>query len=486
MLKFKVREPIGSSTYPMPGDAVELDRTLAALHESPKDHRGYGTIYLHIPFCDQICSFCGFNKQVSTAEIKAAYVAAVHKEIEAYAAFPYVRQIEFKAVYIGGGTPNSLTKEDLSGLVRALRTKFNVAADAEISTEGTPQNFTKEMNDMLLAAGINRISTGVQTFNTEIRREHLHMNHTREELLGFIETIRESFPNFNLDLIYNLPLQTDEIWRDDVATALRLGSKHLSILPLVLLENTVFYSDFIVKGKYPPPDQDNEIKLFNHTVAALRESAFSDHYSMRDWSQPNFECRYITTNAQCGQILALGAGAHGYLAGQTYRNVRSTQRYIESMRGTNLPLEGQRFATPYEEMQRFMVMGLRQNRFDTSRFEVMFGKPLNEVFGEKLKVLIDSGYLVREGAVLTHTDSGLIWGNNLRTYFEEQKACTVGYADTRGVGSTGKDHYSSITRIKASGDVEANIIDIHPQPRVAPEDSNRGDKALGVKESVSA
>ena len=319
------------------------------------------------------------------------------------------------------------------------------------------------MNEELIEAGVNRISAGVQTFNTKIRQEHLHMHHSREELFGFVDVIKKSFSNFNLDFIYNLPLQSQHVWEDDLATALTMGTKHLSILPLVLLENTIFYTDYVVRGKYDAPDQDHEIKLFNETVETLRSTPFTDHYSMRDWAQPGYECRYITNNAKCCQILALGAGAHGYLAGQTYRNVRSTQRYISTILGGNLPLEAQKFLTSYEEMQRFMVMGLRLNHFDTTAFAQMFGQQIDDVFGDKLQIIEESGYLTRDGSVLNHTDEGLIWGNNLRTYFEESKSKSVGYADTVGVGSTGKDHYSSITRIKASGDVEANILDIIPQ-----------------------
>jgi oxygen-independent coproporphyrinogen-3 oxidase len=241
------------------------------------------------------------------------------------------------------------------------------------------------------------------------------------------------------------------------------GSKHLTVYPLVLLENTIFYSDYVKNGRYEAPDQTRELELFNWSLEAIGDSSYTNNYSVRDWAKSGYECRYIKLNAECSQIIALGAGAHGYLVGQTYRNIRATHQYISSLLDSDrLPLEAQRFCTPEEEMQRYMVMGLRLNVLDIEPFKMRFGRSLDDVFGDEVNILVQSGYLERRGNELHHTHEGLVWANNLRTYFERSKAKTVGYTDTTGIGETGKDHYSRITRIKASGDIEANIAEIRP------------------------
>jgi oxygen-independent coproporphyrinogen-3 oxidase len=291
------------------------------------------------------------------------------------------------------------------------------------------------------------------------------MNDGKDELLSYIENIKKDFSNFNVDMIYNLPHQTNEIWHDDLETAIALGSNHLTIYPLVLLEKTIFYSDYVKNGIYASPDQGREIELFNWSLNRLSMSNFTDHYSVRDLAKPGYAAHYIRMNAECNNIVALGAGAHGYLAHTTYRNLRTTNQYISYLLEKDLlPLEAQRFCTLEEEMQRYMVMGLRLNNFDTSSFAQKFDRTVAEVFGEKIEILVKSGYLRQNGSKLTHTREGLIWGNNIRTYFEDDKGSSVGYTDTVSIGETGKDHYSKITRIKASGDVEANIDQIQTIP----------------------
>ena len=490
MLKFTHREPIGSSTFPMPGDKVDYGRTLAALAGDVPSGRQTSTLYIHIPFCDQICSFCAFNKAVSSEPVKNQYVKALVKEMEMYGRTNYVQGLDIKAVYIGGGTPNSLSNEDLKIMLAALQANFPLSKDCEISLEGTPQNFTPARNNVLLEGGVNRVSAGIQTFDRTIRQEHLHMNDGEVELAGYIENIKASFPNFNLDMIYNLPNQTDETWKQDLRLAMGSGSKHLTVYPLVLLESTIFYNDYVRKQKYEAPAEDREIDLFRYTHEKLMSGAYNNDYSIRDYAKPGYECRYIRLNAESNQIIALGAGAHGYLAGQTYHNEKSTKDYIRTvLQGDILPIAGQRFTTEYEEMQRFMVMGLRLETFDSRRFKERFGIPVEQVFGDQLNAAVGGGYLQKSGGIsplmgefvacvkqapigsYTHTMDGLIWANNIRTLFEGGAAKSVGYSDTLSVGETGKDHYSALSRVKSSVNLESGSA---PSPVIIPIELKRG------------
>ena len=454
---FSHREPIGSSTYPMPNEAVDMARTLALL-EQPWTGNRQSTLYIHIPFCDQVCSFCGFNKSVSPEDLKEQYVQALIREMQLYGRMKHVSQLEVGAVYLGGGTPNCLSADQLDRILANLHRHFPLQKDVEITCEGVIQNFTPERNEILKKHGVNRISAGIQTFNREIRTEHLHMRQGKEELLESIRYIRSEFANFNLDFIYNLPNQTDEIWAEDVELALSSGATHLTFYPLVLLENTAFYSDYVKQQKYAAPDQTREIKLFEYTLDKVKGSPYSNRYSVRDWAQPGQDCRYIRMNAESNNIMALGAGAHGYIANITYRNIRSTKQYITTLMEQNqLPLEAQRWSTEEERMQRYMVMGLRLRTLDMKPFKERFGREFSEVYADKIQDMVHSGYIKVEGSLIHFTYEGEIWANNVRTYFEGKKGVNVGYADTTSIGEDGKTHYSTITRIKASGDVEANV-----------------------------
>lgn len=441
----------------MPNDPVDVERTLAALNTSCTGNKR-STLYIHIPFCDQVCSFCGFNKSVSPEALKAQYVDALIEEMRLYSTLEHVQSLQVGAVYLGGGTPNCLSSEQLDRILSHLHQWFPLDKDVEITCEGVIQNFTVERIATLKQHGVNRVSAGIQTFNREIRIEHLHMRQGKEELLEGIANLRNNFTNFNLDFIYNLPKQTDEIWAEDVDLALSSGSTHLTFYPLVLLENTAFYSDYVKTNKHQAPSQEREIKLFEYTLDRIKSSRYTNQYSVRDWAIPGHDCRYIRMNAESNNIIALGAGAHGYIAGITYRSIRSIKNYIAAVIDEKLlPYEAQCFSSRAEQMQRYMVMGLRLKHLDMCPFKERFGVSFSCVYADKIEDMVESGYIRVTGDHLEFTHEGDIWANNVRTYFEGKKSVAVGYADTTSIGQDGKTHYSTITRIKAAGDVEANV-----------------------------
>jgi oxygen-independent coproporphyrinogen-3 oxidase len=157
---FSHREPIGSSTYPMPNDPVDMGRTLSALKASCVANKK-STLYIHIPFCDQVCSFCGFNKSVSPEELKEKYVDALIEEMRIYSNLEYVQSVQVGAVYLGGGTPNCLSSEQLDRILSHLREWFPLDSDVEITCEGVIQNFTAERIASLKKHGVNRVSAGI-------------------------------------------------------------------------------------------------------------------------------------------------------------------------------------------------------------------------------------------------------------------------------------------------------------------------------------
>jgi oxygen-independent coproporphyrinogen-3 oxidase len=454
-IEFSGREPIGSSTYPMPSEDINYKSHYERLQQRPLSNEKTSTLYIHIPFCDQICSFCGFNKFISTEERKVAYVQALLQEIAFYSQFPYIKELEITAVYLGGGTPNSLSSTQLDLILKAIHVSFNLTQDCEITCEGTPQNFTEDRIDILKANKVFRVSAGIQTFNQAIREEHLHMRNNEEELIGFIERIEKNFDNFNLDFIYNLPKQTFENFHHDLDVAFLRKATHLTVYPLVLLENTRFYSDYVKLKKNEIPSEEKEIAFFDILLERMKHTSF-DTYSVRDWALPGKECKYIYSNAKCNQVLALGAGAHGYVAGITYRNERNLNRYGELISQKLIPVDRHKICTDEELMQRFMVMGLRLFKLNMLDFHKKFDCNWQDVFGEKVKDLVDNGYLTLNDNVINHTDKGHVWANNIRTYFEGQKGLSVGYTDSVGIDSSGKSHFKEISRIKASADIEAH------------------------------
>jgi oxygen-independent coproporphyrinogen-3 oxidase len=328
-----------------------------------------------------------------------------------------------------------------------LRRYFNIDDDCEITCEGTPQNFDVACLDLLKACGFNRLSAGVQTFDHKIRTEHMNMPDGKDEIVRCIERMEHYFPNFNLDFIYNLPGQTAEIWADDLATAVGSGAKHLTIYPLVPLTKTKFYTDLVERAKYPPPEQNQEIAFFNYTMEVLRSSAFTEKYSVNDWAVPGHESRYVVRDAESHHVIALGCVAHGYVGGMVYKNIRDPRAYIKAMmERSELPIDAQHVLTEQEEMERYMVMGLRLKRRSMSTFENWFDHRAQDVFASEIADMCASDFIKMAGDAVVFTPKGDVWQNNVRTYFESAPLPCVGYSDTIGLGTV------SIARGRAGHD----------------------------------
>lgn len=446
-IRFFAREPIGSSTYPLPDQPVDIDKTLSTLKAGTNQKKSI--LYIHVPFCDQICSFCGFTRLIGKESMKDTYVNALIHEIRMYAQLEYIQSLGVSSVFLGGGTANSLSAKHLDTILASIKANFTLDIDCQITCEGTPQNFTEDRIEVLKRHNVSRVSAGIQTFNKEIRTEHLRMNYGKYELLGHIENIRKHFSDFNIDMIYNFPDQTDTIWDDDLNTAIGSGATHLTIYPLVLLEGTAFYSDYVKKQKYPAPDHEREIALFKHTVNTLRNTAY-EKYSVNDWAFPQRESRYITLDAESVDVIGLGAVAHGYLGGMVYKNIQSPKEYIDFIsRKSCLPISRQRYLSERDKMDRHMVMGLRLDNLDLSSFERTYGRKAQDVYASQIADMCESGYLKLRDDHLVFTDEGLVWANNVRSYFEREKVPCVGYSDTTGIGQSGKDHYGELAIRKA-------------------------------------
>lgn len=441
IIEFVDREPIGSSTYPLPDQLCDLNLFRAKL-QSHEKKQPTAILYVHVPFCDQICSFCGFSRLIGHDNLKSSYVDALLREMTLYSDLPYIQSLSVESVFLGGGTANSLSPAHLDAILGRLKKSFNLADDCEMTCEGTPQNFTDDRIEILKKHNVSRASAGIQTFDRGIRTEHMNMRDGKDELLEYIDRIRKHFPNFNLDFIYNLPGHTDAIWEDDLETAIKSGAKHLTIYPLVLLNRTIFNTDYVKKNRFPPPDRAKEIKYFQYTMERLSNSIYTNKYSVNDWSVPGCDSRYIIEDAGSRNVIALGSVGHGYLNGMVYKNIQQPIKYIETvMKAGSLPVDMQRVLTGRELMERYMVMGLRLKKLSLAPFYEFFGERAEDVFAFEIAEMCENGYLRLDGDTLIFTEKGDVWQNNVRSHFEKEKIACVGYSDTIGIGASGKDHY---------------------------------------------
>jgi oxygen-independent coproporphyrinogen-3 oxidase len=396
------------------------------------------SIYLHIPFCKHRCAYCDFNTYAGQDDSIPAYVDALIREIEYVGSrLPSESGDEAHTVFFGGGTPSLLSGPQFASVMDALRAAFRFTAEAEVSIEANPGTTSLEKLAAIRAAGINRISFGAQSANTEELRmlERIHDFFT---VIEAVSTARQvGYDNLNLDLIYGLPEQTLQTWQNTVKRVVDLHPEHISAYALTLEHGTPF-GRWSAKGLLPIPNPDLAADMYEW-VSDFLESTGYVQYEISNWAlnaqpatcnlQPEFACRHNLQYWRGLPYLGLGAGAHGYANGYRYSNVLRIKTYIERLlRPLTFDLQpfpltpatvNQHRQTESDDMGEFMMMGLRLTREGVADadFRSRFGRGLLEVYAKEAEPLIRNGLLEWTGERLRLTRRGRLLGNQVFMQF---------------------------------------------------------------------
>ena len=312
------------------------------------------SLYLHVPWCVRKCPYCDFNSHAIQGEIpEAAYLKAILEDLDHDLDFVRGRPIE--SVFVGGGTPSLMSGGFYHKLFDQLRQRLTFSADAEITLEANPGTLEAGRFDSFLAAGINRLSIGVQSFQPE-QLSALGRIHDQAMAHQAIEAARSAgFDNVNIDLMHGLPGQTPEQALNDLREALAHQPVHLSWYQLTIEPNTEFFSR-------PPalPDDDRLWEIYQQGGALLRASGFSD-YEVSAWSLPGMESRHNLNYWRFGDYLALGAGGHGKISladGQILRywKTRQPEAYLNRIGSRTA---GREAIAPEDRPLEFMMNALR-------------------------------------------------------------------------------------------------------------------------------
>ena len=374
------------------------------------------SLYVHIPWCVQKCPYCDFNShQVRDSLPEAEYIAALITDLES--ALPLVWGRKIVSVFLGGGTPSLLSSAGLDTLLTAMRTRLPLVHDAEITLEANPGTVESGKFAAFRAAGINRLSLGVQSFDAAHLRA-LGRIHDGDEARRGAEIAARHFDNFNLDLMYGLPGQTIAQALADVEQALTCGPSHLSCYQLTVEPNTAFAAS-------PPqlPDPDRCADMQEAIEARLAEAGFA-HYETSAFALPGRQCRHNLNYWTFGDYLGIGAGAHGKLtlhdgkAWEVRRQMRWKQpkQYL-ARAAAGAPLQ-EEFPVVADDLPfEFMMNALRLNTgFDAALFEARTARPLMAI-ETILRQAEAEGLIVRNGGTIAPTKSGQRFLNRLLEMF---------------------------------------------------------------------
>ncbi|MEV4882372.1 radical SAM family heme chaperone HemW [Chitinophaga ginsengisegetis] len=310
-------------------------------------------IYLHIPFCKQACYYCNFHFSTSLLQ-QEAMVNSIVQEITLQK--DYLAQEPVHTIYFGGGTPSLLKEQELTALLLHLRATFTVAADAEITLEANPDDLTAEKLVQLKAAGINRLSIGVQSFHEE-DLTWMNRAHNSRQALDCIKQAQDlGFQNITIDLIYGGPTLTNEGWEQNVKQAIALGVPHLSCYALTVEPGTAL-DHFIKKKKMAATDPDKAAQHFEMLMEWLGAAGY-EHYEISNFALPGWHSRHNSSYWQGKPYLGLGPSAHSFNGTSRQWNIANNAQYIKSIAAGTVPFEIESLTTAMQ-FNEYIMTSLR-------------------------------------------------------------------------------------------------------------------------------
>ena len=356
-------------------------------------------VYVHWPFCLSKCPYCDFNSHVRHGGVdETRFVRAIESELAATAARVPGRTVS--TIFFGGGTPSLMQPSSVQAILDAIGKHWSIAPDIEVTLEANPTSVEATRFRGYRAAGVNRVSLGVQALDDASLKE-LGRLHTAQEALDAVAVARANFERYSFDLIYARPRQTPAAWEAELKRAIAEAAEHLSLYQLTIEEGTPFYG-LHKAGKLVVPDEDTARDLYDMTQATCAGAGLPA-YEVSNHARPGAECRHNLVYWRGHEYAGVGPGAHGRLNIDGRRYATETEKRPESwlMRveasGTGLIVDDK--LTSGETADEFLLMGLRlAEGIEPERYTAISGRALDE---KRISILCD------EGAVETTSDGRL-------------------------------------------------------------------------------
>jgi putative oxygen-independent coproporphyrinogen III oxidase len=368
-------------------------KSIAALGEAPGADPGFA-LYVHWPFCLAKCPYCDFNSHVRSAAIdEDRYVAAFGAEIKHRAESAPGRVV--RSVFFGGGTPSLMRPQTVQAVIDAIAAAWSIAPGAEITLEANPTSVEAGRFRGYRAAGVNRLSIGVQALN-DSDLKFLGRRHTVEEALAALKVASSIFSRHSFDLIYARPGQSIDAWRAELRQALDLAGEHLSLYQLTIEPDTMF-ERLWKAGKLAVPDADLGRELFDATQEITQAHGLPA-YEVSNHARPGGESQHNLVYWRYGEYAGIGPGAHGRLITPAGRRAQAAEKHPE-MWLTQVESEGHglienELLTAEEQGDEFLLMGLRlAEGIDPERFKWLSGRELDQ---QQIDTLTADGFLVAD------------------------------------------------------------------------------------------
>ncbi len=367
-------------------------------------------IYIHIPFCKQACTYCNFHFSTILTQ-KTEFVESIIKEVHLIENFTDTGEM-IDTIYLGGGTPSLLTNTELLQLLDSLYKKFNISSNTEITLEANPDDINKTILKQWIAAGVNRLSLGVQSFNEE-ELKWMNRAHNAEESLKSIHEIQDAgISNFSVDLIFGSPLLTNAGLEKNLQIIFEKNIPHVSCYALTVEPRTIL-NKLIEQKKSLPVNNEKQAEQFLLLMKAMKENNY-EHYEISNFSKPGMRSRHNSSYWQGKPYYGLGPSAHSFDGVNKRRwNIANNALYIQSIKQNKIPFE-EEVLTETQKLNEYIMTSLRtMEGTDISFVGLRFGIDKAERLKQLALKYVDSNKLVIKEEKIILNDEGKLFADGI-------------------------------------------------------------------------
>ena len=363
-------------------------------------------LYVHVPFCLKKCADCDFcSFPINSVSGKESYINALCDEIRSYKG----KDIRVDSIFFGGGTPTILSGDEFSRIVSVIRESFVVLSDTEFTVESNPKTLKEENLRKYISSGVNRVSIGLQSIH-ENELKKLGRVHSFDDFSETYSLVRRcGIKNVSVDLMYGIPEQTIDSFKETLKTVVRLSPEHISLYGLIIEEGT-FLSDTL--SEYILPGEDEECDMYYYAAKALKDCGYS-HYEISNYSKPGFSCKHNLKYWRSEEYIGVGLAAYSYFDGVRYGNSRDYDKYLVDFGdcrefSEKIDIEGEKYE--------YAMLSLRlREGFSLSEYEKRFGESFLVGREKILEKLSKSGLLCIDDGRIHLSEEGFYVSNSILT-----------------------------------------------------------------------
>ncbi|WP_417392837.1 radical SAM family heme chaperone HemW [Gimesia sp.] len=362
--------------------------------------------YFHVPFCQHRCGYCDFTLVAQKDHLIEAYLEAMAEQTSQLG-----EGIELSTLFLGGGTPTHLSIDQLTRLFEIIFSHFQLADDYEFSIEANPLNLTPEKIDFLKQSGVNRVSLGVQSFDSDILT-FLERDHKPDEIFEIVTSLQSRISNTSLDLIFAVPGQSLDGWKQTLRDAVQLNIPHISTYGLTIEKGTSFWSREQACLFHLPQDELAG-DMYEFALEFLDEAGLQ-HYEISNFARPGYECRHNEVYWTGYPYYGFGPGAASYLDGVRRQNHRSVITWLKRVQAGDSPIVDQEELAPEARAREAIIFGLRRRAgINRREFQDRYGFDLHQLAETAISTNVEAGLLEETDTHLKLTKAGCLLADSV-------------------------------------------------------------------------